>query len=71
MLNVLPEPKFIMKSELSWVPILSTYAKKNKTKSETQVDWGLSASIIEKKSKELFTHHRQCGLNIRVKGLKF
>ena len=28
LLNVLPEPKFIMKSELSWVPILSTYAKK-------------------------------------------
>ena len=28
LLNVLPEPKFIMKSELSWVPILSTYARK-------------------------------------------
>ena len=28
MLKVLPEPKFIMKSELSWVPILSTYARK-------------------------------------------
>ena len=28
LLKVLPEPKFIMKSELSWVPILSTYAKK-------------------------------------------
>ena len=24
----LPEPKFIMKSELSWIPILSTYARK-------------------------------------------
>jgi 1-acyl-sn-glycerol-3-phosphate acyltransferase len=28
LLKVLPEPKFIMKSELSWVPILSTYARK-------------------------------------------
>jgi 1-acyl-sn-glycerol-3-phosphate acyltransferase len=28
LLNVLPEPKFIMKSELSWVPILATYARK-------------------------------------------
>ena len=28
LLKVLPEPKFIMKSELSWIPILSTYAKK-------------------------------------------
>ena len=28
LLSVLPEPKFIMKSELSWVPILSTYARK-------------------------------------------
>ena len=28
LLRVLPEPKFIMKSELSWIPILSTYAKK-------------------------------------------
>ena len=28
LLKVLPEPKFIMKSELSWVPVLSTYARK-------------------------------------------
>ncbi len=28
LLKVLPEPKFIMKSELSWIPILSTYARK-------------------------------------------
>ncbi len=28
LLKVLPEPKFIMKAELSWVPILSTYARK-------------------------------------------
>ena len=28
LLYVLPEPKFIMKSELSWIPILSTYARK-------------------------------------------
>ena len=28
LLKVLPEPKFIMKSELSWVPILATYARK-------------------------------------------
>ena len=28
LLKVLPEPKFIMKSELSWVPILSLYARK-------------------------------------------
>ena len=28
LLSILPEPKFIMKSELSWIPILSTYAKK-------------------------------------------
>ena len=28
LLKALPEPKFIMKSELSWVPILSTYARK-------------------------------------------
>ena len=27
-LRALPEPKFIMKSELSWIPILSTYARK-------------------------------------------
>ena len=28
LLKILPEPKFIMKSELSWVPVLSTYARK-------------------------------------------
>ena len=28
LLKALPEPKFIMKSELSWVPVLSTYARK-------------------------------------------
>ena len=28
LLRALPEPKFIMKSELSWIPILSTYARK-------------------------------------------
>ena len=28
LLKVLPEPKFIMKSELSWVPVLATYARK-------------------------------------------
>ena len=28
LLKVLPEPKFIMKSELSWIPVLSTYARK-------------------------------------------
>ncbi len=28
LLKALPEPKFIMKSELSWIPILSTYARK-------------------------------------------
>ena len=28
LLKVLPEPKFIMKSELSWIPIFSTYARK-------------------------------------------
>ncbi len=28
LLNVLPEPKFLMKSELSWIPILSIYARK-------------------------------------------
>ena len=28
LLKTLPEPKFIMKSELSWIPVLSTYARK-------------------------------------------
>ena len=28
LLKALPEPKFIMKSELSWIPVLSTYARK-------------------------------------------
>ncbi len=28
LLKALPEPKFIMKSELTWVPVLATYAKK-------------------------------------------
>ena len=28
LLKVLPEPKFIMKSELAWIPILATYARK-------------------------------------------
>ena len=28
LLKALPEPKFIMKSELSWIPVLATYARK-------------------------------------------
>ena len=52
LLNVLPEPKFIMKSELSWVPILSTYARRigcvNVKRSDKTRSWhGLKQAITK------------------------
>ena len=58
LLNVLPEPKFIMKSELSWVPILSTYARKigcvNVKRNDKSRSWhALKQAIREGGSKSI------------------
>ena len=54
LLNVLPEPKFIMKSELSWVPILSTYARKigcvNVKRSDKTRSWHALKQAITKEA---------------------
>ena len=55
LLKVLPEPKFIMKSELSWVPILSTYARKigcvNVKRNDRARSWHALKEAIRKESK--------------------
>ena len=54
LLKVLPEPKFIMKSELSWVPILSTYARKigcvNVKRSDKTRSWHALKQAITKEA---------------------
>ena len=55
LLNVLPEPKFIMKSELSWVPILSTYARKigcvNVKRNDKSRSWHALKQAITKEAR--------------------
>ena len=55
LLKVLPEPKFIMKSELSWVPILSTYARKigcvNVKRNDKSRSWHALKEAITKEGK--------------------
>ena len=55
LLNVLPEPKFIMKSELSWVPILSTYARKigcvNVKRNDKSRSWHALKQVITKEAR--------------------
>tara|TARA_Y100001968_G_scaffold328198_1_gene374898 strand:- start:799 stop:1524 length:726 start_codon:yes stop_codon:yes gene_type:complete len=54
LLKVLPEPKFIMKSELSWVPILSTYARKigcvNVKRNDKTKSWHALKEAIRKEA---------------------
>ena len=66
LLKVLPEPKFIMKSELSWIPILSTYARKigcvnvkrnDKIKSRYALKDAIYNKIKHVFNHELFLHH--------------
>ena len=54
LLKVLPEPIFIMKSELSWVPILSTYARKigcvNVKRNDKTKSWHALKEAIRKEA---------------------
>ncbi len=58
LLNVLPEPKFIMKSELSWVPILSTYARKigcvNVKRNDKSRSWHALKQAITKEARNQY-----------------
>ena len=55
LLKVLPEPKFIMKSELSWVPVLSTYARKigcvNVKRNDKSRSWHALKQAITKEAR--------------------
>ena len=52
LLKVLPEPKFIMKAELSWIPILSIYARKigcvNVKRNDKSKSWHALKQAISK-----------------------
>ena len=54
LLKTLPEPKFIMKSELSWVPVLATYAKNigcvNVKRNDKTRSWHALKKVIYKES---------------------
>ena len=54
LLKVLPEPIFIMKSELSWVPILATYARKigcvNVKRNDKTKSWHALKEAIRKEA---------------------
>ena len=54
LLKILPEPKFIMKSELSWIPILATYARKigcvNVKRNDKTKSWHALKEAIRKEA---------------------
>ena len=56
LLKALPEPKFIMKSELSWIPVLATYARKigcfNVKRNDKARSWHALKQAITKEARD-------------------